>query len=304
MIEKKTFKEQFGIPMEQSVEFIDIPLISDLKAFIDPFLIANNRNDKRVDEIYNQLKAFFVKLNHDFIVPDQRHEGLEFLDHLHEPNQYHLGYSGKNTGAGISATRAETIFDALRNNRFARADELTITNEAHNVLLLVTGIGQDIMSDTIANVCKNVFAEFTKEQCLIHGIPTSAFNNQYFDFKSGSWEKATFELPSYKGKSIILLPAKLISSPRSYANHYNYFIASNYISKDILSGKILNPLNKTLVRLLNDGTQVAIVKNIYKEYHKPKADLTDFVKTYSNSLNEFFDHAKDHYRGIEFIHLN
>jgi len=300
----KKFKKHFGIPENVPVEFVDIPLDGDIEFFIDPFLIANNRNDKVFNDIYVQLKSFFEKLNRDFIVLDKRTLGLKFLDNLHEPNEYHLGYSDTNKGAAISNTRAETIFDALRNNRFARSGSTTITNEAHNVLLLVTGIGQDIMSDTISNVCRNIFAEFTTKQCSKHNIATTKYRRNYFDYVTGEWESTDFELPSYMGKPIILLPTKIVSSVRSYVNHYNYFVAGNYIAKDILDGKIAVDQNGSYVRTLSKGTRIAIVKRIYQVYKKPKEDLIQFVKEYSGSLSTFLDYAKEHYPSVDFSGLN
>lgn len=296
----KNFKEHFGIPKDETTEFLNIPLDTDIQVFIDPFLIANNRGDKLFNAVYFQQKAFLAKLNNDFILPNNRKDGLIFLDHLHEPNEYHLGYSGINKGSAIADTKAEVIFDSLRNNRLARASSLTITNEAHNVLLLVTGIGQDIMSDTIANVCRDLFAHFTKEQCLKYSISMSTFNRKFYDPNVNLWKDANFELPSYLGKPIILLPTKMMSSIRSYVNHYNYFVSSNCLSKDILSGKLDVSNPATFVKTLNDGTKAAIIKNIYKVFRKPKDELIQFVLDYNGSLSDFLDHAKKHYPSIEF----
>lgn len=291
------FKEHFGIPKKQEVDFLDIPLDTDIEFFIDPFLIANNRSMKINDDIYSQLKSFFAKLNRDFIVPNNRLSGLHFLDNLHEPNEYHLGYSGTNKGAAISETRAQTIFDALRNNRFAKVG-VSITNEAHNILLLVTGIGQDIMSDTIANVCRDIFADFTLQQCRKFNIPTQQYSRDFYNVNINAWETQVFELPEYRGKCIILLPRNIISSVRSYVNHYNYFIAGNYISKDVLAGKMLVAADGTYVRTFKDGTKKAIIKKIAESCYKAKDDLIDYVLEYNGSLESFLDYAKEHYPAI------
>ncbi len=293
------FKEHFGIPAIEPVEFLDIPLNGDIEVFIDPFLIANNRHNRMFNDIYRQLKAFFVKLNQDFISTNDRHNGLIFLDNLHEPNEYHLGYSASNKGAAISNTRAEAIFIALRNNRFARAG-VTITNEAHNVLLLVTGIGQDIMSDTIANVCRDIFSAFTLEQCIKYGISTESFIRHFFNPLTGLWETVRMDLPTYQGKCIILLPKTIISSVRSYGNHYNHFVAGNYIAKDILDGKIAVAPDGSYIRTLKDGTKKALIKRIVETYGKPKDELIDFVLEYGSSLESFLDYAKEHYPAIDF----
>jgi hypothetical protein len=297
------FKENFGIPAKQPVEFLNIPLNGDLEAFIDPFLIANNIQDPMIKQVHSQMIQFLTKLNREFIVPNDRVNGLPFLDNLHEPNEYHLGYSDSNKGKAISRTRAEVIFQALRGNRFAKVG-ISITNEAHNVLLLVTGIGQDIMSDTIANVCRDIFAKFTYNQCLLHRIPTDVFKMYYYNAISKQWENSDLQLPSYKGKPIILLPNKIVSSPRGYTSNFNNLVARNHISKDILSGKIgVNEVG-VLVKTLKDGTRKAIIKRIVEEYGRPKDELIQFVLDYPGSLEEFLDYAKEHYPAIDLSDLD
>src|ERR1700740_3258726 len=96
----KTVKSHYGIPKITSVDFFDIPIDSDVEAFICPFLIANNRDKKLADAVYKQLNAFLTKLNKGFIMPNDRPNGLNFLSHLHEPNEYHFGSSDANKGKG------------------------------------------------------------------------------------------------------------------------------------------------------------------------------------------------------------
>lgn len=291
-----TFKEQF-VPNDPVVDFVDIPLEGDLSAFICPFLIANNRDVPLVNNLYLQIGAFLRKLNRNYIVPNDRNGGMEFLSHLHEPNEYHLGYSSRNKGSAIADLKAAIIFASLRNNRFAQQG-ITITNEAHNVLLLVEGIGQDIMSDTIANVCRDIFAEFTEKQCIKHGITTYHTTIEYFDPTTLSWTSKDYNLPQFDNKVIILVPKKIISGTRQYVNHYNYFLAANYLAKDILNQKI-EVVNKKIISELKDGTKKIIVKQIYRVYRKPKNRLIDYVLNYQGSLEEFLDYAKSHYPELD-----
>ena len=84
---------------------------------------------------------------------------------------------------------------------------ITITDEAHNVLLLVDGIGPDIMFDIISNICKDIFSEFTIKQCEKYKVSLpEKYIIEYFDDISGSWQKKEFNLPCYERKKIILVP--------------------------------------------------------------------------------------------------
>lgn len=289
-----TFTTHFMIPSPETVEFFDIPLDEDAEAFICPFLIANNRDIAFCEALYRQNSAFFQNLNRSYIMHNDHSNALAFLSHLHEPNEYHLGYSDENKGKAISGGKADEIFTALRNNRSARQGS-SITNEAHNVLLLVDGIGQDIMSDVIANVCRDRFAVFTYQQCLKYSIPMSIVELHYYDMVARKWEFQEFQLPIYEGKPIILVPKKIIAGHRAYSDLYNWFIAKNYLATDILNNRIAQGEIDKFTTTLQDGTKKAIIKLIYKTYRKPKQDLVDFVLAYQGSLSEFLDYAKDNY---------
>ncbi|WP_294267155.1 hypothetical protein [uncultured Chryseobacterium sp.] len=291
----ETFNTYFTKLKKKEIDFVDIPLGEDLEAFICPFLIENNKLSNSVAlEVYERVHQFLIKLNRDFIKPNKRNEGIEFLSHLHEPNEYHLGYSDRNKGKAVSDVRAEVIYDALRNNSFAKQN-IAITNEAHFVLLLVKGIGQDIMSDIIANVCRDIFAESTLKICKKHKISTISLKIEFYNAITKKWEKKSADLPNFAGKSIILLPKFIISGGRAYSNLYNWFIARNYLAFEILNRKKPLSSDGKFIFKLKNGTRKAIVKKIYQAYRKPKDELIEFVKKFNGSLDEFVWYAKEHY---------
>lgn len=293
-----SFVDHYSIK-DKKLKFVNIPIDKeDLEAFICPFLIESNKTDKVVSRVKKRLTNFLTELNTNYIKKNDLKNATSFLDHLHEPNEYHLGYSKSNKGKAVSKLKTEQIFQFLRNNKFARQG-ISITNEAHNVLLLVAGIGQDIMSDIIANVCRDIFADFTTTICLKYSIQTTSTDIEYYSDKTKKWETKKINLPKYD-KHIILIPNQLLSGGRAYSNHYNWYISSNYISKEILEQK--TPPKGTFFEM-KDGTKRAIIKEIYNQYRKPKRKLIDFVLKYPNSLDEFMDYAKTHYPELKIDHL-
>lgn len=293
----RTFNDYFSIK-DNDAEHLNILLENDLEAFIDPYHIANNLDKRIAKKMYVRSSSFLRELNGKYIVPIDRKNGLKFLSPLREANEYHLGYSESNKGKGIGPTKAELIFNSLSKNKFAKAG-ISITNEAHNVLLLVEGIGQDNMSDTLANICRDILADFTLSQCVKYGIKTSYFKIEYFDQTELKWKSKTAQLPSHNGKPIILVPQYLTSGQRIYQNHYNWFVSSNFISKDIMNGKIGLADNGRFVLEKKDGSKKPIVKKIHEHYRKPKKELIEFVKTYNGSLQDFLDYAKLNYPSID-----
>lgn len=292
---KKNFDGHFNVT--KPTEHVNILLGSDLELFIDPYNIANNLQNKLAKKIYLRSKSFLENLNRTYIVPNDRVNGISFLSHLQEANEYGFGYSKTNKGKGIGPTKAEIIFDSLRENLFAR-EGVSITNEAHNVLLLVKGIGPDNMSDTLANVCRDIFADFTFDQCLLHNIPTTTLQVEYFDATRNCWMFKDVNLPTFRGKKIILVPKFLIGGERAYTTAFNWFISSNYLSKEILAGTITVNSSKGFINKLKNGTRRAIIKRINKHFKKPKGELVDFVKKYNGSLLEFQIHIKNNFPNI------
>lgn len=293
---KKNFNEHFDVRTKET-EYINIFLESDLELFIDPYNIANNLENRIAKKLYLKSKSFLETLNKNFIVTNDRKNGLPFLSHLREPNEYGLGYSKKNKGKGVGKDKAEVIFDSLCNNKFAKAG-VTITNEAHNVLLLVKGIGQDNMSDILANVCRDIFAEFTYHQCIKLDIPVFDTKIEYYDSISNKWLMKDVKLPFYK-KYLILVPKFIINGGRQYTNYYNWFVFSNHLSKDILDGKIKVSSGSQYITELKNGSKKAILKNISKDFRKPKDELVDFVQDYNSSLTGFQIHIKDNFNSID-----
>jgi len=291
-MKKLNFNEHFKITT--STDYVNILLVNDLELFIDPYCIANNQHEKIAAKIYSRMKSFFENLNRTYVQTNDRKNGLVFLSHLHEPNEYGFGYSDNNKGKAISRTKAEIIYDALSNNKFAKAG-VSITNEAHNVLLLVKGIGQDNMSDVIANVCRDIFAEYTHDQCSLHGIKTSSSKIEFYDDKIKNWALMDVSLPQYLTKSRLLVPKILVQNKHAYTAAYNWFISSNRISAGILNGTITPPSSsssKPFVTTLKSGEKKAIIKRINEHYKKPKEKLVDFVTQFNGSLEDFQIHIK------------
>ena len=298
---KKTFTQEFSI-IDRNIDFFDIPIKEDILVFICPFLIENTKSNSTISRsVYERLVFFLTKLNKDFVKPNKRNQGIKFLSHLHEPNEIHFGYSSSNKGKAVAREKAEQIFDALRRNKSSKQG-LHTTNEAHNVLLLVEGIGQDIMSDITLNVCRDIFSDFTQTQIAKYNIKEiKTFKLEFYNDKTGNWEMKDYELPIYDDKKIILIPKEIVAGKRGYSTRFNWFVASNYISADLM--KKPNTKSKKLFRELKDGTKKAIIKEIYRAYKKPKGELIKFVIQYPGSLDEFIAYAKENYPAINFDNI-
>lgn len=292
-----TFNEHYKI-LKKNSEHLDILMNSDIEAFIDPNQINNHIENPIAKALQSRSNRFLEDLNKNFIVTRNKKEGIKFLSHLKEANEYHLGYSDRNVGKGIGSTKAEVIYESLINNKFAKSG-ITVTNQAQNVLLLVKGIGQDNMSDILANVCRDILADFTLKQCLKYNIDVFETQIEYYSSEEKKWKTASVKLPFYNGKPIILVPQFSTSGARIYPNHFNWFVSSNYLSKDILSGKIKVEEKTPFLHKLKSGEMKPVIKQINKFFKKPKEALMDYVERYSDSLINFQDHVKENYPPLD-----
>lgn len=294
-----SFNSHFGID-SSNAEHLDILLESDIRAFLCPFIIKNNLDHSIARRIIKRSTAFLKTLTNDYVIPMKEDEGISFLSHLREANEYKLGYSSVNLGKGVGELKAEEIYKYFSNSKFVQKG-ISITDEAHNVLLLVSGVGQDLMCDILSNICRDIFAEYTLEQCKKHVSPLDSlkeFEIEFFNEYSKEWETKTVSLPTYEDERIILVPQFICSQPRLYQNLYNWHVASFFYAPDIVSGSIEIDTDEDFTVKLKSGEVVAKVRNIYNYYRKPKDKLHLHVLKYNKSLVEFQLYAKEHYLPI------
>lgn len=294
-----SFNCHFGIDSSKT-EYLDILLESDIKAFLCPYIIKNNIEHDIAKKIVRRSTGFLKTLTNKYVIPNNKKEGIEFLTHLREANEYRMGYSSVNVGKGVGGLKAEEIYNYFSKSKFVQKG-VSITDEAHNVLLLVSGIGQDLMGDILSNICRDIFAEYTLEQCRKHVIPLDSlkkFKIEFFNESTSKWESKTVLLPTYNGKKIILTPQYLCSMPRLYQNLYNWHVVSHFYAPDIISGQIKIDSNKDFIVKRKNGETVAKIKKMYHYYRQPKDQLHLHVLRYDKSLLEFQLYAKDHYLSI------
>jgi len=92
------FNNYFGITKQ--TEHLDIPLNGDIEVFICPYKVANSRHNNIAQRIYKRTNIFMQKLN-KLVEQGDKAKAKELLYHLHESNEYHLGYSSKNKGSAV-----------------------------------------------------------------------------------------------------------------------------------------------------------------------------------------------------------
>lgn len=263
------FSEHFGLQKSQwELDFIDIPINSDIQLYVDPYAISISEsifcqecNDMIIT--YFTLVVRSIKEKNDSLAK-------QLLLNLHEPNDTHLGMSsGKPQGRGIGGVQGSQLFQAFKSSKAAKTGYL---NDINDCILFIDGIGRDKISDITTNIIKQKLIEYTKEQCNLHDIPTRNIGTgKYFDFSDYKWKNRYEELPHYNGERILLVPKDAVRrtaniSPEKY---YNFVI-------DYLQTEHEVP-GDSLVNVLKNGKLKVYKKDLKEEYPYSREWLFQFT---------------------------
>ena len=278
----RRFSASFQLDKSQGeLDFVDIPIGSDLPIFIDPFAIAL-RPDRWSQRAHATLISFFERVI-AAIRNDDAETALELLGHFREPNETRLGLSRRRPrGRGIGHLQSRELFDALGASSAVRTGLLSSLEECE---LLVEGIGRDKISDLTTNVIRAHLAEYTHDQCNLLGIPTREVSlGPHYSADTGQWESGYFMLPVIRNKAFLLVPKAIVRFDPAY-NHQRYY---RQVVLSFLQAEHLNA-NSSLVRTLKNGRRVVRKKDVQASFPCTKENLFRFSQQHPEALHRYRD---------------
>lgn len=221
------FSEQFGLRRGQAeLDFVDIPLNTDIRVFIDPWALTTAHTPWSDDA--HQLARLFFQRVLDRLRAGDRAGARQLLTHLKEDNRTRLGYSARNPqGTGLGDDRAGPFLDAL-------ADSVAFTSgqieDIEDTALFVEGIGFDIVSDMLTNVLREKLAQYTQDQCRLWGITTPKAENLRVWRDGVGWTLVTMNLPVRGRETLLLVPRSIVRKDLSLqAQQYLTDFIDNYV---------------------------------------------------------------------------
>lgn len=280
------FSQHFQLGKSQGeVDFIDVRLDRDNPLFVDPFAVSL-RSDRWGADAHGLLVAFFQAVV-DRIREGRLESARQLLSNLREPNETRLGLSrGRPQGAGIGRQQADELFDVLRQSQAVHTGVLTSLEECE---LMLPGIGADKLSDLATNVLRGHLAEYTKDQCELHGVPTRPVAvGPRFELCKHQWENDYLDLPVAEGRPIILVP-KSIARYRAAYDHRAYY---RHFALDYLQAEHLNA-GSSLVHTLRNGRQRVYKKDLEAAYPCTKEFLFQFSRDHPEVLAHYREHLTE-----------
>ena len=276
---------------------LDIALVCDNPAFVDPFLIfANSKYKKQHSFIIRYLELL---KNKAVVNSDNELNSGDFQHYYKFPEvkQAWLGYSvDGNAGLGLGPLFAESLYKNL-NKIFANFGKEKITKSAHieKLCLVEEGVGIDKISDLTLNLIKGFILEYTQEfalknidQKFIKEFPVKKTS---FDFNTGLWKDGRFKLPFFEYKNkvdfVLLVPQDVLTSHDTWISKNDFLQNNTKIFSSIENEELRTKLNKYFQDCLL--TKVGKNKKIIKDESQKskKVALLKTIQEYPQILDYY-----------------
>ena len=281
-----TVSSHFNLDKSQAeLDFVDVPIFSDLPVFIDPFAISH-RPDPWSQESAVSLRQFFQQIV-DAIRRGEEEEALELLRFLREPNETHLGLSrGRPQGAGIGSLQARQLLEALSKSEAVRSGFMSALEESE---LMIPGIGRDKISDITTNVIRKHLGDYTAQQCELLSIPTTRVPiAPFYDRHENRWISDYFLLPVVNSRPLVLVPKIITRYSMAYdhRSYYRHFVL-NFLQAEALES------GGSLVRVLKSGKRLVTKKDVEYRFPLSKEFLFKFSQEHPEVLQDYREYLAE-----------
>jgi hypothetical protein len=273
--------DHYNLNQEQpALDFINVDTTNDIKAFIDPRalrLLPSDWGNACVSVIQNYFRKLLSEIKNN---PDG---AKKLLRVLHEPNETHLGFSrSKSQGKALGIGKADLVWEALTSSEAVASGLL---EDLEDTILLIEGIGPDIVSDMTTNIIREQLIQYTQEMCNKYSIPTEEVGSgAMWNPQTQVWFSNFVKLPSISGRRLLLVPKIIIRRKMDYdeGEYYQHYIL-NYLQEVELSA------NSELVKLLKDKTRRVTKKDVKNKYGYGKGVIVNQTKLHPEILQRYRD---------------
>jgi len=246
----------FGLNKSQyELDFVDIDPNVDTPLFLDPYYISKCDFPFAINA-HNTIRSYF-----EFLLALLRGNKLkqaeEVFSHLGETNDICMGMSqGRPRGHGMGPEDTAAIFKELQKSRAIHSG---VMEDIEDFRIFVPNVDRDKVSDMTANIIKWHLIEYTKEQCVLHGIPllASVPSGMYWDSQRKVWNNQYTERLVIDERPILLVPKRIVSFTDKYTSgEYRQHFVLNFLQNENLR------LQTSLVRKYKNGEEYVTKKSV------------------------------------------
>ncbi len=318
------FSDFFNVKHSLIEEYgaLDISLICDNPAFVDPFLIFAN---PEFSKLHNNI-IDYLKYLRDLSIKNSG-QNLSTGDFKHyykfpEAKQAWLGYSvSGNSGLGLGVDFAKSLYVNL-NKLFSKFGKEEITEASHleKLCLVEEGVGVDKISDFTINLIKKYLLEYTekfsKQYLDKKYVAKFAIKKVEFNVQNGIWTDESFDLPFIEVKNkkefVLLVPKKILAKKDTWISKNDFLENDTAIFGTIENDELRTKINKyfydnLILKYDKDGKQEKDYskKSRANSLAKTVLEFPEVLDYYIKFKEEKKDEAlKIHTADPEFINFN
>lgn len=283
--------DYFDIELTQPyLDFVDVDSTSDAKLYLDPTALLT-LNSSWASECVALIQDFFQRVvNH--LANGNRDAACDLMEVLREPNETHLGVSvGKSRGRGLGRFKTYDIVDALETSG---ALDTGLLQDLEDTILMVEGVGPDIVSDIATNIIRVALIQYTQEMAEAYSIPLipGVDSGSLWDPSQGRWFNELTHLPMTSAGKLLLVPKAIVRRrlAYSYDNYYWHFILPYLQDAEIQS-------KSSLVRVLKSGEHRVSKNDLVDKYGRGKRFVVEQTKQHPEILQKYREQKRGHPEG-------
>jgi hypothetical protein len=199
---------------QPALDSVDVDVRRDSALFVDPralLLLPTPWGEESVSLVQSYFAAVL-----DAIHAGDHTAARRLLSELHEPNDTRLGLSaGRAQGHALGEELAARAFEALSRSEAVRS---RLLSDLEDTILLIEGIGPDLISDIATNVIRQPLIHYTHDAAEDLGIAlvSGVASGPMWDPGAGRWIADFVELPVADGRRLLLVPKAIVRKRMDY----------------------------------------------------------------------------------------
>jgi hypothetical protein len=264
---------------QAELDFVDVDVLGDVRVFVDPRALRLLDSEWGA-ECRSLLRNCFSTVI-DFIGSGHEHEARQILSSLREPNETHLGLSiGRAQGRALGPESAIDVADSLATSTAARTGLL---EDLEDTILMVEGIGPDIVSDMTTNIIRGPLIRYTKDICAYYDIPVQEVSSgRIWNPETRDWFTQMVQQPVAEGQRLLLVPKAIVRIVSDYdpGQYYRLYLLEHLKHVELSA-------NTELVRLLKSGETRVYIKDLMQKYGVGKHAIVDITRRYPEILERY-----------------
>ena len=265
---------------QPTLDFVDVDVRGDARVFIDPRALRLLPSAWG-DECVSLIQDFFTEVLREIRAGNDP-KARQLLSALREPNETHLGLSrGRARGRALGRESARDVWSALKTSDAVASGLL---EDLEDSILMVEGIGSDIISDITTNIIRQPLIEYTQSVAGMYGIPLEPdiYSGPLWDPQRAEWVEEYVSLPRTTSGKLLLVPKVIVRSRMDYdVNEYYRHYLLEYLRDVELSA------NTELVYLLKDGRRRVNKTDLSKKYGSGKSAIVRETRNHPEVLERY-----------------